>query len=86
MGCVLQNSKQEHLVSELPTDLSVFVVLWVSLRFAGTVFRISVLLLSLMAVVRGLTESRPGKAKEVKKKTKKVSLCKIPEFISLKNI
>lgn len=77
MGCVVQNSKQEHLVSELPTDLSVSVVLWGSLRFAGTVFRISVLLLSLMALVRGLTESRPGKAKEVKKKKlkKKKSHC-----------
>lgn len=27
MGCVLQNSNQKHLVSEFPTDLSVFVML-----------------------------------------------------------
>lgn len=55
-------------MSELPTDLSVFVVLWVSLRFAGTVFRISVvLLISLIPLVRGFTESRPGKAKEGQK-------------------
>lgn len=86
MGCVLQHSKQKRLVSELPTNLSVFVVL-----FAGIVFRISVLLrISLMALLRGFTESHPGKAKEAQKnklKKKKKSLCKIPEeFISQKNI
>lgn len=67
LGCVGNTTQHERLVSALPTNLRVCVLLWVwvmvrvFLGIAGTLFRISVLLcVSLVAPGLGFTESCPA--------------------------